>query len=371
MKIAIVHDFLTKIGGAEKVLLEIINAFPDAPIFTLLYSEEGTKNIFSKKEIRPSYLNKYPKDLINSKKFLLAKFPQAIESFDFSEYDIVISSSNSFAHGIITKPSTFHICYCHSPMRFVWDWYHEYLKEKNIGLSLSGLYVRKMLHDIRIWDFAAADRVDSWIANSQNTADRIKKYYRMESTIIHPPVDIRKIQPTDDIPDDYYLIVSRLEPYKKIDFAIKAFNQNKKNLVIIGEGSHKEKLQQISNDNIEFMGWQSDESVYEYMRNSKALIFPGEEDFGITPVESMAAGRPVIGYSVGGVRESINKKTGILFDEQTEASLNMAIEELEHNYSSFNPTECRKRAEDFSSEKFIDSLQEKVESEFNQYINGK
>ena len=371
MKIAIVHDFLTKIGGAEKVLLEITKIFPDAPIFTLLYDQEGTKSYFSEKNIITSYLNKYPRSIVKSKKFLLSKFPQAIESFDFSEYDIVISSSNSYAHGIITKPSTLHICYSHSPMRFVWDWYHEYLSENKIGFSPIGLYIRKLLHDIRIWDFIAVDRVDYWLANSRNSADRIKKYYKKASTIIYPPVNLESISPSFDLPDDYYLIVSRLEPYKKIDFVIDTFNKNRKNLVIIGEGSDKSRLKKLAKDSIEFLGWQSDQSVHEYMKNAKALIFPGEEDFGITPIESLASGRPVIAYDKGGVKESITTKTGVFFSEQNEDSLNVAVRELEKNYINFSPHECRNQAEKFSNAIFTKQLMEFVEEKQKEYFDEK
>lgn len=370
LKIAIVHDFLFKIGGAEKVLLSLHKIFPEAPIYTLVYDKNGTKNIFESSEftIHTSGLQKQFNLLGKKPRLLLGKYPQAIEEFDFSEYDIVISSSNSFAHGIITSAKTFHLCYCHSPMRYCWDWHFEYLKENNILLNFKGLYIRYLIHKIRIWDKLAAERVDAWVANSTNVQKRIKKYYRKDSTIINPPVPISQINSSESIPDDYYVIVSRLEPYKQIDIAIKAMNENQKNLIIIGEGKDNDRLKKIANKNIEFLGWQSDQSVYEYIRNSKALIFPGEDDFGITPIEAMACGRPVIAYNKGGAKESVeNDKTGIFFDEPTPEALNDAIKKLETNYLRFSPTTCIEKAKEFSEENFCNSFKQKLEKLYINY----
>lgn len=368
MKIAIVHEFLTKIGGAEKVLLALHQAYPDAPIFTLLYDEAGTNGRFKDCEIIPSRLQKYPSFLRKKTKYFLGKLPEAIEEFNFSEYDVVISSSNSFAHGIITKPKTFHISYCHSPMRYVWDWHSEYLQEHNIGFGITGLYIRDLLHKIRIWDKVSSDRVDSWIANSKNVKERIKKYYLSDSELIYPPVEIDKIALAKDVPDDYYVILSRLEPYKKIDLAIEAFNQLGKQLVIIGTGSAEETLKSKANKNIEFLGWQSDQSVYEYIRNSKAFIFPGEDDFGITMVEALSCGRPVIAFNKGGSAEIIDSKTGLFFDQPNAESLKNAVEKLEHDYLRYTPTNCRERAEQFSQEKFIAKFTNHLESEHEKFL---
>lgn len=372
MKVAIVHDFLTKTGGAEKVLEVLHQMFPDAPIYTSLYSKGGTKGIFEKKDytIIPSYLNKNPDWIIRKPKLFLGKLSKAMESFDFSEYDIVISSSNSFAHGVITKPKTFHLTYCHSPMRYAWDWYHEYMKENKIGFNFKGLYIRNLLYNIRIWDKVASTRTDYWLANSINVADRIKKYYGKDSELLYPPVDVKRIDINENISDDYYVIVSRLEPYKKIDLAISAFNLLKKPLVIIGTGSELENLKAHANQNIEFLGWQSDKSVIEYIRNSKALIFPGEDDFGLTPVEAMACGRPVIAYKKGGATETIiDGKTGIFFEDSTAKSISDAVELMEKNYLDFSPRECRRQAEKFSKEIFITKFQEILDREYEKYKN--
>ena len=369
MKIAIVHEYLTKIGGAEKVLLNLHKIYPDAPIYTLLYDEKGTGGRFNDCKIIASSLKKYPASLRRKTKLFLPKFAKTIEEFDFSEYDLVISNSNSFAHGILTKPSTFHICYCNSPMRYAWDWYHEYMKENKIGFGLKGLFIRNVLHKIRIWDKVASERVDFWLANSSNVKARIAKYYQKDSIVICPPVSVKDIEMSENVPDDYFVIVSRLEPYKNIGLAVEAFNQNGKELVIIGTGSDENNLKAKAHKNIEFLGWQSDKSVHEYMKNAKAFIFPGEEDFGITPVESMACGRPVIALERGGTLETIvDGKTGLFFKVETAESLNAAIEKLEKDYTSFTPINCRKQAEKFSAENFEKEIINIVNNESEKYF---
>ncbi len=367
MKVAIVHDFLTKLGGAENVLKVIQKIYPDAPTYTLLYDEKGTKGQFKNCQIITSSLQKYPR-IIRKPRFLFSKLPSAIEEFDLSDFDIVISSSNSYAHGVITPPKTFHASYCHSPMRYAWDWYHEYLSENNIGFGIKGLVIRSLIHKIRVWDRVAADRVDLWIANSSNVQKRIKKYYRQDSIVIYPPVDTTNIQLSSTQPEDFYLIVSRLEPYKNIRIAVDAFNLSNQKLVIIGEGSQREELEQAAKKNIHFLGWQSDESVHTYLAKAKALIFPGEDDFGITPVESMAAGRPVIAYKKGGVIETvIAGKTGVFFDNSSSSDLAHAIAELEKHYLDFVPSVCRTQALKFSTKNFEENLKKTIESGYDEY----
>lgn len=373
LKIAIVHDHLTKIGGAEKVLLRIHSIFPKAPIYTLLYDEKGTKGLFSGKQfnIIPSRLQRFPGFLRKRQKLLLSKFAEVIEEFDFSQFDIVISSSNAFAHGVITRPSTFHVSYCFSPMRYIWDWHHQYLAENSIGTGLVGVNIRKILSEIRVWDRAAADRVDQWVAISNTVKDRISKYYRKDSIIVYSPADVSSIKMSDRRPEDFYLIVSRLSPYKKIDIAIEAFNKLGKKLVIVGEGTDLDRLKQMSKNNIVFLGWQSDQKVAQLYSQSKAFIFPGEEDFGLTPVESMAAGRPVIAYRRGGVTESVvDGVTGVFFDDPTPDSIIDAVMKLNTNYKDFDPAECRKQAEKFSYEKFAVEFEKVVLEGYEKFINN-
>lgn len=372
LKIAIIHDFLTKIGGAEKVLIKIHDIFPDAPIYTLLYDEKGTKGLFNGKNFRiiPSGLQRLPYSIRRRTKLMLSKYPQAIEEFDLSEFDVVISSSNSFAHGVITKPKTFHISYCYSPMRYVWDWHHEYLDENNIGTGLIGITIRKLLSKIRIWDRAAADRVDQWVAISKTVQKRISKYYRKDSKVVYSPCDVHLIQMSDRKPENFYLIVSRLSPYKKIDLAIEAFNKFGEKLVIVGEGSDMKRLKSMASPNISFLGWQSDQKVHQLYSQAKALIFPGEEDLGLTPVESMAAGRPVIAYKMGGATETvIEGKTGIFFEEPTAESLIDAVNRFELAIGSFKPQVLRAQAEKFSTERFKKEFEGIVLDGYDDYVS--
>lgn len=371
MKIAVVHDFLTKIGGAEKVLQTIHQIFPDATIYTLLYDKVGTRGEFEKHgyDIRTSGLQKLPAFIRQRQKILLSKFPQAIEEFDLAKYDIVISSSNSFAHGVITRPNTLHITYCYSPMRYAWDWTHEYLRENNIGFGLLGIYVRKLISDLRVWDLLASKRTDIWIAISKTIAQRIIKYYKKDSTVIYPPVEIYNYLNNKNEPQDFYLIVSRLTQYKKIDLAIKVFNDIKIPLYIIGEGSDRKRLKRLASKNIKFLGWKSEKEKIGYFKKCRAFLFPGEDDFGITPVEAMAAGRPVVAYNSGGATETIIAgKTGEFFDNYDDPkSLKDAILTLEKNYLNYKPEICQVRAKEFSEEIFQQKFKDFVDKEYKKF----
>jgi len=370
MKVAIVCDFLTKFGGAQRVLLALAKAFPDADLFCLLYDEQGTKGKFSGRSITESPLGNLPSFLKRRTKFFLSSLPKAIESFDLSKYDIVISSSDSFAHGVITKPLTFHVCYCHTPMRYAWDWHHEYLRENHLDKGIKSLFVRNILHKIRIWDRVAAHRVDSWIANSENVKKRIKKYYQADAKVIYPPVDFDNIPfSPGSKPEEYYVIVSRLEPYKRVGLAVEAFNSLGKKLKIVGEGSQLSELKSAAKDNVEFLGWQSDKQMYDILSKAKGLIFPGEEDFGITPVESFAAGRPVVAFKKGGTLESvIENKTGVFFDEPNAESLSRAVNHLEEIYNTLESKVIHQHAENFSEKHFIGEIQSFVMTQYRLYM---
>lgn len=357
-KVAIVHDFLLKLGGAENLLLQLLKIFPDADLFTLLYDQKGTKATFSNFNITTSFLQKHPTRSPKNFKFLLPKFPEAIERFDLSAYDLVISHSNSFAHGVITSPKTLHLCYCLSPARYLYDWKNEYLEENGLYSGLKSQIVKKILFDLRLWDQQAASRPDRYLAISEHVKKRIKKYYRLDSTVVYPAVDLEKFKANFGTHEDYYIIISRLTPYKMIDLAIEAFNQNGKSLVVIGIGEDMQRLKKMAKVNIEFLGWQSDKSLVEYLRNAKALIFPGEEDFGLTPVESLACGTPVIALKRGGVTETVREHVdGEFFIEPTSMSLDEAISKFE-SFSSFDAINLRKRAEHFGFEHFKNSFQE-------------
>lgn len=368
-KIAIVCDFLTKLGGAQKVLKVLHDTYPEAPIYCLLYDEAGTQGVFRDCKIIPSVLQKYPAFIRRRPKFLVGKFAKAVEEFDLSKYDIVISMNDSFAHGVITKPETFHLCYCHTPTRYLWDWHSEYARENKIGFGPKGLFVRYLLHKQRIWDRVSAARVDHFIANSINVQKRIRKYYHMDSTVVYPPVEVEQITLADEPPKDFYLIVSRLEPYKRIDLAVRACTRLKKKLVVIGDGSAKNYLESLAGPTIKFLSWKKGAELFPYFQNAKAFVFPGEDDFGITPVESMAAGRPVIAFKRGGTLETIIEgQTGVFFTEPSIDSITEAILKLEEDYDNFSPATCRRQAEKFSTAKFVSAIQAEVGEGYKKHL---
>jgi len=359
MKVALVHDFLFKLGGAERVLKVFSEMFPDAPIFTLIYDEEKMSDVFPKERVITSSFQKYPKFLRNKHRFFTKKFPRLIEEFDFSDYDLVISSSNSYSKGIITSTDTKHLCYCHSPMRYAWDWTHEYRDENKIR-GFKKLIYTPLINYLRNWDQISASRVDKFLANSRNVQKRIEKYYGFDSTIVYPPVDTDRFKMTKENLD-YYLIVSTLTPYKKVDLAVEFFNKIGKKLIIIGSGPSLDYLKSIAGENIEFLGFKSDEVVKEYMENCRALIFPGEDDFGITPLEAMACGKPVLAYAKGGLLETlIPGKTGEFFYNDTVSDMEDALGRLIYNESLYDPAEIRKHAEKFSKAQFIKNMKEEI-----------
>jgi glycosyltransferase involved in cell wall biosynthesis len=395
-KIAIVHDFLTYFGGAEQVLKSLHNLYPQAPIYTLLYDKEKMQGYFPAAKIRTSFLNKFPKFIKKGKKYLLPLFSTAVETFDLRDYDIVISSCNSFVKGIITKPKTIHICYCHAPTRFLWDWHYNYLDENKVR-GIKKIFITPILHYMRMWDKSAADRVDYFIANSQNTADKIKKFYGRGSKIIYPPCDInhtrgfhssrefRTVEPeardlhmwfhspkgtmepsdykkTGKNIQNYFLIVSRLSPYKKIDVAIKAFNKLEIPLVIIGEGEDRKRLEKIAGKNIRFLGFQPEGKIAQYYKSCQAFIFSGEDDFGITPIEAMSFGKPVLAYRKGGALETVVEGvTGEFFDDPIPEILADGVRRIKNNCNNYNVERIKEQAKKFSREKFERNIKEFIE----------
>lgn len=359
MKVAIVHDFLLKLGGAERVVKVLADMFPKAPIYTLLYDEKVVGSMFPKERVKTSFLQNYPKFIRDRYRFLIHKMPRAIEELDLNEYDLVISSNTAFAHGLITNVKTRHLCYCHSPMRYAWDWTNEYRKENNLG-GIKALLYAPLLKYLREWDRVAADRPDMYLANSANVQKRLKKYYQAESEIIYPPVDVSRFR-AKETSENYFLIVSTLTPYKRIDLAVQLFNKIGRKLIIIGEGSQKKYLQNLAGENIDFLGFKDDKVVKEYMENCRALIFPGEEDFGITPVEAMACGKPVLAYGKGGVTESvISGKTGEFFFEENVEAMEDGLARLMYNEKFYKPRVIRSQSFNFSREVFEKKLMQKI-----------
>jgi glycosyltransferase involved in cell wall biosynthesis len=295
--------------------------------------------------------------------------PIAVESFDLSEYDLVISSSSAFAKGVVTKPKTKHICYCHTPMRFAWDYYHNYKKERSELYGFRGMLPKMFLHYIRMWDRHCEARVDCFIANSEHTKKRIEKFYRRNADVIYPPVYVGgfgRVVGTrisrENLVGEYFLIVSQLRKYKRVDLAIDAFNKLELPLVIIGAGPERRKLEKIAGPNIKFLGWQEDEDVRRYYSECKALIFPGEEDFGITAVEAMSFGKPVLAFRKGGLMESVVEGvTGEFFDDLNPAVLADGVRRLLENYDNYNSDIIRQRAEEFSEKKFRDKIIQIIE----------
>lgn len=351
MKVALVHEILVKLGGAERVVYKLLDMYPNSPIYTLLCDAKVTEEWFKGAEIHPSHLQRYYKAL-KSPKWLLAKMPGAIERFDFSQFDVVISSSSAFAHGLKTGDIK-HITYCHSPMRYAWDFTHEYSKNKS---SWMRFMIASMLTDIRVWDYQTAQQPQKIVANSEHVKKRIAKYWRRDAEVIYPPVNVKAFEPTADH-QDYFLIVSALTPFKQVDLAIRAFNKIGRKLVIIGDGAQRKVLESISKPNIEFLGRKPDAVVREYMQNCRAFIFPGEEDFGIAPVEAMAAGKPVLAYGVGGVLESVEAgKSGEFFSELSEDSFLKGLTRLMVNEKHYDYREIRKRAELFDESVFEEKM---------------
>lgn len=355
MRIALVHDFLLKLGGAERVLKVLADHFPDAPIYTLLYDQKRVGAVFSKDRIVCSPAQRFPRFLRRRPRYLLPFLPRAIESFDFSAFDVVLSCNSAFAHGIITNTTTHHICYYHSPMRYAWDWTHRYPQEQNVG-AFRSFAMAHLLHRVRQWDREAADRVDTPIANSLTVRDRIAKYYRQKAAVIYPPVDVQRFKVSHKH-DGFFLIVSTLSPYKKIDLAVQLFNKTGRTLMIIGDGTDRARLQDMATDNIHFLGRQSDAVVTDYLQRCRGLIFPGEDDFGITPVEAMACGKPVLAYGRGGVCETVVPGvTGELFTEPTVASIESGLARILLNESQYDRTIIRKQAEKFSTKIFLKEI---------------
>ncbi|WP_415407431.1 glycosyltransferase [Sulfurovum sp. CS9] len=335
MKVAIVHDWLVTNAGAEKVLRSIVNLYPDADIFSLVdfLSDEERNIIIDSKKVHTSFIQKLPYAKKQFRNYL-PLFPKAIESFDLSTYDLIISSSWAVAKGIKKDPNQLHVCYCHTPIRYAWDLYDEYTKDLP---WLKKILVQSILKYIRKWDIDTLDRVDHFIANSKFVQERIKRIYNRESTVIYPPVNIDKFTFREK-KEDFYLTASRLVPYKKTKLIVEAFNQMPdKKLVVIGSGEEYNAIKKIAKDNIKILGYQPDEILISTMQKAKGFIYAAIEDFGIIPIEAMACGTPVIALNEGGTKETvINKTTGIHFKEQTQQSIIDSInafEKLDLNYT--------------------------------------
>lgn len=365
MKVALIHDHLAQDGGAEKVLKVLTDLYPEAPIFTLLYEKKNADKYFKDKHIETSIIQKLPGG-VKHYQWYMPFMPMAVEFFDLSEYDLVISDASAFAKGVITSTDTLHICYCHTPTRYLWDYTHQYINELKYNKYFKKI-ISLVLNYIRLWDRQASDRVDKYMANSKTVQKRIKKYYRRNSQVVYPPVELDKFSVSDST-EDFFLIGGRLAPYKRVDIVVEAFKKLDKKLKIFGDGVDLERLKEIAGDskNIEFLGRVDDEIRAVLYRKCKAFINPQEEDFGITVVEAMASGRPVIAYKKGGATETvIEGKTGMFFDKQTSESLAEVVNSFDNQ--KFDSQEIRQYAERFSTERFKKEVKEFIEKEYKKF----
>jgi glycosyltransferase involved in cell wall biosynthesis len=364
VKIAVVHDWLVVSGGAEKVLRQILECFPNADVFTLVDFLEDRECIKDAR-VHTSFIQKLPAAKKRYRSYL-PLMPLAIEQLDLSGYDLVISSSYAVAKGVLTGPDQLHISYVHSPVRYAWDLQHQYLQESGLNKGLKSVFARFLLHYIRNWDARSANGVDYLIANSHFIGRRIRKAYQRESTVIYPPVDVRSI-PMRAQKDDFYLTASRMVPYKRINLIVEAFTKTpERRLVVIGDGPDMAKIRAIAGPNVTIMGYQPFEVLRDHMQRARAFVYAAEEDFGISIIEAQAAGTPVVTFGKGGALETVigiprERPTGVFFKEPTADSLIDAVERFERNAHVFDPRVCRENAERFSTEKFRASFRAFVE----------
>ena len=358
MKVAYVHDWLITRAGAEKVLEEMVKTVKADEIFTLFYKKESFKNSpISQLKVTPSPLNRLP-FVHKYYRSLLPLMPLAIEWFDLREYDLVISSSHSVAKNVITLPHQTHICYCYTPMRYAWDLTHEYLKTLP---PIFKIFAHKILHDIRVWDYVSSSRVDVFIADSKTVAKRIKRYYNRDALVIYPPVDVEKFKVGKG--GDYFITVSRLVSYKKVDVIVSAFNELGLKLLVVGDGPEMGRIKKIAGKNVEILGWVEDKTLVELLSNARAFVYCAYEDFGISPVEAMASGLPVIAYGYGGVSETVvDGETGIFFYEQSPEALKEAVLKFLKVEDKFDRERIRMHSLNFGADVFREKFLNIVKS---------
>ncbi len=366
MKSCIVHDWLVSLAGAEKVLQAIYELYP-SPIYTLVADREALKgSIFEDAEIHTSFIERLPKAGKRYRTYL-PFFPLAVEQFDLSEYELILSVSTCVAKGVLRGAHQLHISYCCTPVRYGWDLYHQYMKEAGLSRGLKGMVAKAILHYIRMWDVASASRVDHYITLSEYVQRRIKKTYGRDSTVIYPPVDIEGFEVCTR-KEDFYLTVARLVPYKRVDLIVEAFSRMpERRLVVIGDGPELKKVKNIAGRNIELIGHQPAEVLRDYMKRARGFVFAACEDFGIAVVEAQACGTPVIAYRRGGTSETVvEHKTGLFFDEQTPGSIVDAVRRFESISDGFDVAEIRRNAERFSKDRFKEEYRRFVRTKLSE-----
>jgi glycosyltransferase involved in cell wall biosynthesis len=355
MRVAIIHDYLNQYGGAERVLEALHDLYPDAPVYTSIYDPAAMPPHYRSWDIRTSFMQRLPGWKKHFRRYFLF-YPSAFESFDLSAYDVILSSSSAYAKGVIPRPGALHICYCHTPMRFAWRT-NDYIEREAIN-GVQAAILPVVLTYVRLWDVVTTNRVDAFVANSHEVAQRIERYYARPATVIAPPVDLPPYR--DCPPADFYLAGGRLIPYKRLDLAVEAFTKLGLPLKIFGDGRDRSVLAAKAGPNIEFLGWVNEQQRRDLFARCRAFIFPGAEDFGITPLEAMAAGRPVIAYAAGGALETVIEGiTGRFFHQATAAALAAAI--ATSRQDGYSPQTIRRHAERFGSAVFLDRMQAFIE----------
>lgn len=373
MKVAIVHDWLVTFAGAERVLEQMLRVFPDADLYSLLDFIPATERAFlGGRTVQTSFLQRLPGARRHYRSFL-PLMPYAIEQFDLSQYDLVLSSSYAVAKGVLTGPHQLHICYCHSPIRYAWDLQHQYLRESGLSRGVRSPIARYVLHRIRLWDSRSANGVDWFIAGSRFVSRRIAKFYRRRSVVIYPPVDVDAFTP-GDTREDFYVTASRMVPYKRIELIVAAFaGMPEHRLVVIGDGPEDARIRARGGPNVQFLEHQPFPVLRDHLRRARAFVFAAEEDFGIAPVEAQACGTPVIAYGKGGVLETIHgldssQPTGVLFDEQSPEAIRRAVATFEREYHRFSMETCRQNALRFNPARFRQELEEYVSSRSSWFL---
>jgi glycosyltransferase involved in cell wall biosynthesis len=359
-RIAIVHEWPVVYAGSEKVVAAILDLFPEADLYALVHDPEALRGTpLEGIPVRTSFIQSLPKSKQKYRSYL-PLMPLAVEQFDLRRYDIVLSSNHAVAKGVLTSSEQLHISYVHTPVRYAWDLYWDYLSSSGLDRGSKGLAARLVLHYIRLWDLSASYRVDAYLANSAYIARRIGKLYRRSARVVYPPVDVERY--LSDLPrEDYYVAVSRFVPYKRMDLIAEAFTRMGKPIVIIGEGSELDKVRRRSGPNVRFLAYQPDEVVAGYLQRARAFVFAANEDFGIAPVEAQAAGCPVIAYGAGGSLETVvgwprTNPTGVFFDVQTPEAVEAAVHVFEAHEGEFSPENCRRNAQRFGRERFRQEL---------------
>ena len=376
LNIGIVADWLVTFAGAERVIAEFLELYPEADLYAVIeFLHEENKKFIHNKKVNTTFIQSLP---WAKKKYqnYLPLMPLAVEQLDVSGHDIILSSSHAVAKGILTGPDQLHTSYVHSPIRYAWDLQHQYLREAKLEKGIKSLFAKIILHKMRIWDYRTANSVDHFIANSHFIARRIAKIYGRKAEVIYPPVDVNRFN-VKEKKNDFYLTASRLVPYKRIDLIVEAFSSMPdKTLVVIGDGSEMNKIKSKASRNIEILGYQPNEVLVDYMQNAKAFVFAAEEDFGITPVEAMACGTPVIAFGKGGALETIrplgeSEPTGIFFDSQLVSAVATAVETFENNIHMFTSDNCRKQALKFSADRFKHELQMSIQKQWETFSSNK